>query len=110
MKAGQKVSKAGQWDMHIVVKFGTVPPKAGRLIPMVVLHVDCTLLSQIIIRNCYALFACSTNHACMTKMMNMLRAALISILVGFFLHANSPELESSLRASTQEISQRAFLL
>jgi len=31
-KAGQKVSKAGQRD--IAVKFGTVPPKAGRLAPM----------------------------------------------------------------------------
>ena len=29
MKAGQKVSKSGRWD--IVVEFGTVPPKAGRL-------------------------------------------------------------------------------
>ena len=32
MKAGQKVSKAGRRD--IVVEFGTVPPKAGRLTPM----------------------------------------------------------------------------
>jgi len=31
-KAGQKVSKAGQWD--IAVKFWTVPPKAGRLAPI----------------------------------------------------------------------------
>ena len=76
--------------MNIVVEFGTVPPKAGRLIPMVVLHVDCTLLSQIIIRKCYTLFACSTNHACMTKMINTLRAALISILVIILKAAYTP--------------------
>ena len=36
MKAGQKASEAGWRD--IVVQFGTVPPKAGRLRPSVILQ------------------------------------------------------------------------
>ena len=41
MKAQQKVNKAGWRD--IVVEFGTVPPKAGRLRPMVLLFIEIPL-------------------------------------------------------------------